>query len=274
MILQNQDCNARFIYDAAALKGSTNHQRRTVPGLATGDLNGDRYVDIISVSNADYPEPIPLARYAAQYGSPFDALAVFVPTFRPVAQGAFRWSGIEEKEGTLSVELNSGGNGNGWVAVSFRGSVGTVAGGRAPRDGIGSVAFFTPEGGKSVMRPVLGGLRLPGQPGRHFRPRCRDTGHGGDTVAGRDAQSTVRRAPLRAGHVSGNPVQLCGCVASRRGVSRLCRPRAGRVGAQGGAQRGRWDALSGQRPACFRGARRFPIAALGIAFGQGSRSRS
>jgi hypothetical protein len=157
VILQNQDCNARFIYDAAALKGSTNHQRRTVQGLATGDLNGDGFVDIISVSNADYPEPIPLARYAAQYGSPFDALAVFVPTFRPVAQGAFRWSGIEEKEGTLSVELNSGGNGNGWVAVKLRGSVGTVAGGRAPRDGIGSVASFTPAGGKSVMRPVLGG---------------------------------------------------------------------------------------------------------------------
>jgi enediyne biosynthesis protein E4 len=41
--------------------------------------------------------------------------------------------------------------------VKLRGSVGTIAGGRAPRDGIGAVVFFTPQGGKTVMRPVLGG---------------------------------------------------------------------------------------------------------------------
>ena len=147
VILQNQDCNARFITTPHA-QGSTNHPRRTVQGLATGDQR--RRVRGYHLGfECDYPEPIPLARYAAQYGSPFDALAVFVPAFRPVAQGAFRWSGIEEKEGTLSVELNSGGNGNGWVAVKLRGSVGTVARGRAPRDGIGSVAFFTPRAGKA-----------------------------------------------------------------------------------------------------------------------------
>jgi hypothetical protein len=111
----------------------------------------------VTVSNADYPEPAPLARYTAEYGSPFDQLATFVPTFRPTAQGEFVWDKIHATDGTLSVEINSGGNGNGWTAVKLRGSVGTIEGGRAPRDGIGAVVFFTPQGGKTVMRPVLGG---------------------------------------------------------------------------------------------------------------------
>src|SRR5262249_60683079 len=83
--------------------------------------------------------------------------AVSVPTFKPVDKGEFVWSGSEATDGTLSVEINSGGNGNGWVAVKLRGSVGTVTGGRAPRDGIGAVTFFTPASGKTVMRPVMGG---------------------------------------------------------------------------------------------------------------------
>jgi hypothetical protein len=156
-IYQNQNCTARFKYDTTALAGSTNHRRRVVQGLATGDLNGDGFVDIVTVSNADYPEPIPLARYSAEYGSPFDQIAAFVPTFRPVAQGEFVWNGFQATDGTLSVEINSGGNGNGWAAVKLRGSVGTIEGARSPRDGIGALVFFTPQGGKTVMRPVMGG---------------------------------------------------------------------------------------------------------------------
>jgi enediyne biosynthesis protein E4 len=67
------------------------------------------------------------------------------------------WNKIQATDGTLSVEINSGGNGNGWATVKLRGSVGTIEGGGAPRDGIGGVVFFTPQGGKTVMRPVMGG---------------------------------------------------------------------------------------------------------------------
>jgi hypothetical protein len=48
-------------------------------------------------------------------------------------------------------------------------------------------------------------------------------------VTGRDAQPPILRTLLRAHHV----FRRSGCVAKRRGVLRLCRPCAGRVGAQG-----------------------------------------
>src|SRR5262249_62062304 len=104
--------------------------------------------------------------------------AVSVPTFKPVDKGEFVWSGSEATDGTLSVEINSGGNGNGWVAVKLRGSVGTVTGGRAPRDGIGAVTFFTPAGGKTVMRPVMGGggYGSPKSPGGHIQPGAGNEG--------------------------------------------------------------------------------------------------
>src|SRR5258708_22849280 len=134
-ICQNEGCTARFKYDAAALAGSTDHRRRVVQGLATGDLNGDGFVDIVTVSNADYPQSAPLAPYTAEYGSPFDKLATFVPTFRPTAQAEFIWDKIQATDGTLSVEINSGGNGNGSAAGELRGPGATDAGGRATRAG-------------------------------------------------------------------------------------------------------------------------------------------
>ena len=155
-VLRNDNCSASF--SRAALGGSTNYTRRSTRGLATGDLNNDGFVDIVSVSAFDIPEPIPLAPFSVAYGSPFDADARFVPTFLPAdTPGAFVWSGIVFPEGSLSVELNSADNGNHWVTVKVLGAAGLSPGGRVNRDGLGAVVTFTPAGGKTVMRPVVGG---------------------------------------------------------------------------------------------------------------------
>jgi hypothetical protein len=147
-----------FSYDALALAGSTNHTRRNVIGMAVGDLDGNGFVDIVSVSNLDMPEPIPLLHYPATYGAPFDDTALYVPIFYPTEEFLiFTWSGDEYPDGTLSVELNSGDNGNGWVQVSLLGTAGLVSGGRVNRDGIGAVVKFTPNHGETVMQSILGG---------------------------------------------------------------------------------------------------------------------
>ena len=162
VVLQN-DGRAGFRYDLNALSGSTNHSRRNVQGVAGGDLNNDGYVDIVSVSSFDMPEPMPLIPYGVDYGSANDASAFFFPSFRPVSETEFVWNGMEPVDGSLSVEISSAGNGNNWASVSLMGTVGMTTGGKANRDGIGAVVSFTPRGGDTVMRPVLGGASYASQ---------------------------------------------------------------------------------------------------------------
>jgi hypothetical protein len=157
VVLRNEGGAAKFTYDAAALAGSTNHSRRTVEGLAVGDLNNDGFPDIVSVSSFDSPEPMPLLISPAQYGSPFDATAFFVPTFTPTGPDQFVWNEFAHPDGSLSVEINSGNNGHAWVQVSTVGTKGITSGGRVNRDGIGAVVLFTPDQGQPAMRPVVGG---------------------------------------------------------------------------------------------------------------------
>jgi hypothetical protein len=163
VILRNEGGAAIFAYDAAALAGSTNHSRRNVEGVAVGDLNNDGFVDIVSVSSFDSSAPIPLVQHSTLYGGPFDATALFVPTFRPLGPGQFLWNGFVHPDGTLSVEINSATNGNSWVEGRTVGTKGITSGGRVNRDGIGAVVLFTPDQGKSVMRPVVGGSSYASQ---------------------------------------------------------------------------------------------------------------
>ncbi len=157
VILQNDACSANFTYDAAALASSTNHTRRTVMSLAVGDLDENGFMDIVSVSSHDKPEPIPLQHFPVSYGSPFDASARYVPISYPTdVFGVYTWSGDEYPNGGLSVELNSG-NGNNWVHVKTVGTIGLASEGQVNRDGIGAIVKFTPKHGKVSIQPILGG---------------------------------------------------------------------------------------------------------------------
>lgn len=151
--------DASFNRDGAALPTSDYHLRRNIQGLAIGDLNNDGFMDIIDVSNQNWPDSMPLADYPP-LGGQFDGIAKFWPTFNPVNPTnpleGFVWSKIEPNDGTLSVKINSG-NTNKWVKVNTVGSVGLTRRGQVNRDGIGAVVTVTPENGQPVMTPVLSG---------------------------------------------------------------------------------------------------------------------
>jgi len=155
-ILENRGCGAAFDLDYDAL-AATDHARRNIHGVATGDLNLDGFPDLVSVSAFDIPKDVPLHAYPADYDSPFDRRARYVELFAPAGNGAFIWNGYHFTNGTLAVEINSADDGNGWVAVKTLGTAGLLTGGRVNRDGIGALVRVTPEGGKTAMHPVTAG---------------------------------------------------------------------------------------------------------------------
>lgn len=166
-LLQNIG-NGEFDRDINALANSTNHARRNVRGVAVGDLDNNGYVDFLSVSNQNWPDYAPMAPYPVPpLNSSFDNDVFIWPTFSPInpldpSQG-FIWNGIEPEDGSLSVEINSGGNGNNWVKVSVAGSVDVVDDATVNRSGIGAIVSFTPKEGKPAMWPVIGGSSYASQ---------------------------------------------------------------------------------------------------------------
>jgi hypothetical protein len=168
-VIMNNDGDANFTRDLMALAESTNHTRRIVDGVATGDLDGNGFVDIVSVSEFDlWGAPLFLS---PPLGSEFDGDAFYTLNFFPANPNEKFWeaqefifTGIEyPHDGTLSVELNNGENGNRSVQVELVGSKGLIKGGRVNRDGIGAVIEFTPRRGAPVLHPVLGGSSYASQ---------------------------------------------------------------------------------------------------------------
>jgi len=163
------DGAGQFEYDATVLDGSIDHSRRTVQGVATGDLNNDGFVDVVTVASQSCPQSFPLAPYLPTTrlaGTPFDATASIWPTFAPLDpfdfSNGFAATGLNPRDGDLSIEVNSG-NGNHWVRVEVMGTFGVTDDGRVNRDGIGAIVRFRPKGGKIDTRAVLGGSSYASQ---------------------------------------------------------------------------------------------------------------
>lgn len=167
IVLQNQGCSATFTWDQSVIADPLKHVKRNVEGLATGDLDGNGFVDVVSVAGFDLPDDAPLApMFSNPLGSVFDptALGIYstVPTMDP---NVFQVTWNDPDQGSLAVEMNSG-NGNGWVQVKTLGTVGILPNGGVNRDGIGALVSFHPAPGAPgtrVTQPVMGGSSFASQ---------------------------------------------------------------------------------------------------------------
>jgi enediyne biosynthesis protein E4 len=163
VVFTNQGCSGHFEWDQAATASSApNVLRNTVEGVATGDLDGDGFTDVVWVSSSYIPAPIPLVPTVWKWGGPFDQTAFTIPTFLPIGPFEWEWAGVEVDNGYLGIEMNSG-NGNGWAKVEVLGAKGLTPLGMNNRSGIGAIVKFRPENKPQVMAPVLGGSSFTSQ---------------------------------------------------------------------------------------------------------------
>ncbi|MCB9679757.1 MAG: CRTAC1 family protein [Alphaproteobacteria bacterium] len=138
-----------------------NYSHRSVQGLASGDLNQDGFIDIVTASDNTLPYNAPLLLSQAQYGHKLDSTAFWTPMFMPDpgGSGGFVWNGIRLEPGQMTMEINNADSGNPAVRVSATGSVGVTTHGRHNRGGLGAIVTFEPLGHHAdpMMQPITGG---------------------------------------------------------------------------------------------------------------------
>ena len=170
-------CSGIYSWDRTAL-GTTDHLHRVVEGVATGDLNDDGFYDLVTVSSFDIapgnPAFVPFTRLTGPVDpGGFDTVASFqnILTARTFPGFLVPVNPFPTLlDGTLTVEMNSAGNGNNWVKVKVLGTAGILERNEEHypnkpinRDGIGAIVKFTPAGGPTSMQPVLGGSSYASQ---------------------------------------------------------------------------------------------------------------
>jgi len=160
IVLQNQGCTANFNLDLKTLK--TDHRFREVNGVAKGDLNNDGFEDIVTAASfrivAQPAWFVPFFRSTGKLNTPLDDIAAFEVQMSPrINPGVLTHVPQVLPRGDLAVEMNSANNGNHWVAVQLVGSVGTLPKAKSNRDALGAVIRFTPDAGKTVITPIIGG---------------------------------------------------------------------------------------------------------------------
>lgn len=164
-ILQNQGCGGTFAYDLAA--PTRDHRPRQVQGFATADLNRDGFADLVSIADSIFdvnnPTWLPwVGVLSGPHGSDLDSGAHFLGIWVG-ASGQITFLNPTIFNGDLSVEINSGDNGNASVTFDTVGGVDLVDDGGVNRNGIGAVLSFTPYCGNTSMHPVVGGASYASQ---------------------------------------------------------------------------------------------------------------
>lgn len=163
-VLLLNDGTGQWTYDATAQR---DHRGRQIQGVATGDFNNDGFPDVASVSRVDFDaadvtlfedvsHPLALKFPLDNEFSTNSGLIAQVETDGALP-GHGTWKDLTLTMGMLSLEINSGDNGNNFISLRARGSVGAVTGASNSRDGFGAILHVTPAGGQTSIVPVVGG---------------------------------------------------------------------------------------------------------------------